>query len=453
MKTALTLFLFACLFMFCPVNGAYAGKPAWVKERPLSRFYFIGIAMTPKVEDTYSMQNAKNKALSDLSTEIEIGISSEFISSMVERYGVASEDVKSEITAVAMANIEGYELVDTWENQDEFWVYYRLSKELYRQLKKERMDKAISLSLDLYQKGRAKENEARLSAALAFFMQAVTPLMEHLDEPLKVTLDGAEKNLLNEIYASTVHLLNNIAVKPLRAKHSAKLGQRVSPPVQLKVNYTTTVGIEIPAPQLPLTARFTKGNGEILQNFATDSDGLGQCEITKVNSPDKLQVVHVVVDTLKLFSCGVPALMKTAFKQANIGQANVLLNVSGVTVYMQAEETNLGRATQIPFIEPKFKSSLAQQGCTFIDDIANADILIELQANARRGTHYQGMFTAFVDLSILVTDLKSGDELYNNTFSNIKGVQLNYQNAGVKALENAARKLEKDVLPDIVSKF
>ena len=58
---------------------------------------------------------------------------------MIEQSGMSEEQSRSEIQALTKADLEGYELVDTWDNGNEYWVYYKLSKKIHNaniQLKK-----------------------------------------------------------------------------------------------------------------------------------------------------------------------------------------------------------------------------------------------------------------------------------------------------------------------------
>ena len=58
-------------------STSYAGRrpPKWVKNRPVSSEYYIGVSVVSKDVENY-MQLAKNKALQDLASQISINISS-----------------------------------------------------------------------------------------------------------------------------------------------------------------------------------------------------------------------------------------------------------------------------------------------------------------------------------------------------------------------------------------
>lgn len=141
---------------------------------------------------------------------------------------------------------------------------------------------------------------------------------------------------------------------------------------------------------------------------------------------------------------------QSSFNNLPLPSTRFILNVTGPTVYIEASESNLGRKVDIPYIEPVLKNALTEYGFTFTDAMSEADIMIELKAGAKRGSEMYAMFTSYANLTISVVDLVHGDEVYKNSLQDVKGIQLNYQRAGVKALENAASKVKESILPDLI---
>ncbi len=95
------------------------------------------------------------------------------------------------------------------------------------------------------------------------------------------------------------------------------------------------------------------------------------------------------------------------------------------------------------YIEPKLKNVMTQRGFNFTTNMAKADIMLDLKAASRQGSEFSGMYSAYVDLNISVTDMGTGSEIYKASKTGIKGMQLSYEKAGVKAFENAGKELGK----------
>ena len=60
---------------------------------------------------------------------------------MDREYGY-EEDYKSNIEVKANEILEGYELAGTFTQQNEYWVYYRLSKQLYQETRTAKIQEA-----------------------------------------------------------------------------------------------------------------------------------------------------------------------------------------------------------------------------------------------------------------------------------------------------------------------
>ncbi|MEJ2055224.1 MAG: LPP20 family lipoprotein, partial [Calditrichaceae bacterium] len=156
-------------------------------------------------------QIAKENALQDLASEITVNISSEIVVKMMETSDNLEEDLKSQIRATTKANLEGYEQVDNWEDNDFYWVYYRLSRDTYAKNKKERINKARSLGMNLLEQGMEKEKAEDPAAALGYYVQALQAVEEFIGEPIKTEFAGSTIYLQNEIFNknSITKLKNN----------------------------------------------------------------------------------------------------------------------------------------------------------------------------------------------------------------------------------------------------
>ena len=56
---------------------------------------------------------------------------------------LTEEELKSEIRSTTEAELDGYELVEQWQDKKEYWIYYRLSKVKYQVAREEKVNRAI----------------------------------------------------------------------------------------------------------------------------------------------------------------------------------------------------------------------------------------------------------------------------------------------------------------------
>ena len=81
---------------------------------------------------------AKKNALYDLASEIKVDISSNSVLYTVQNNNNFNENFNSLIKLSNSDNIEGYTLVDSYENEKQYWVYYQLDKQEYANRKAEK---------------------------------------------------------------------------------------------------------------------------------------------------------------------------------------------------------------------------------------------------------------------------------------------------------------------------
>ncbi|MHC4792499.1 MAG: LPP20 family lipoprotein [Planctomycetota bacterium] len=425
-----------------PAGGVPSKKPKWVITRPVSQMYYTGIGSAEKTtgEREYR-QIAKDAALRDLASEITVNISGEFIHNIVEQSGMVEQEVRSHVRSFTQANLEGYELMDAWQDSDEYWVYYRLSKELYERQRRLRIEKAVSLALDMFSKARANERQGRISAALLYYLQALKQLKDYISEPLVVEINGSKVFLTNEIYSSIQHLLSNTELRARGGKPKGKIGQPLRKPLEVFAVYTGNSGREIGISNLPIQFSFTRGSGSLVKSAQTNRHGVVKARVAKITSADKIQVIKAQMNISKLIHEDLPVILRNMVNNLPVPSTKFILDILGLSAYIEANERHFGKRLKILYIEPKLKNMLSDNGFTFVDNTSKADLYIKLKAASRKGTKAYDFYSAYVDMTISVLDLASGDEIYKDAFQSIKGVDLNYQKAGIKAFEAAGEKV------------
>ena len=447
--------IFQRLLLLFLISTVYTNQPDWVLKRPINNSYFIGIGIAIKSNSREYIQSAKNNALSDLSSEISVNISSEFVDIMIERSGMSEEETRSEIHASTKADLEGYELVDTWENKNEYWVYYRLSKELYEEQKRLKRENAINLSLDLFTNAKEKESnlEAQgetINSAIEYFVQSLIPIQNYYSTPLETTYNGERIFLQNEIYSSLQSILSRIKLNVSNPKLNVKVGNSLNNSLDVLVTFSDN-GRYVNVTNVPISYSFIKGGGELVNIVRTDSKGIARGQIINISPLEKLQMIKCSLDLTNYFVVDSTSiyLLKT-LESINTPSSKFIINVIGPTLYLEAMEYNIGVPLSVKILEPKIKKYLTEKGYSFTDDIASADAMISINAESRQGSEMYGQYIAFVDATISVIDMNSGEEIYKNSLQNKKGIQLSFEKAGLKAYQNVSLEINGNIIPEIL---
>ncbi len=428
---------------------AGAQKPDWVERQPLSKEHYIGIAMAAKQSTgNEHVRIARDKALKNIASEIMINIKGEHVQTMVEQSGMVKQEVLSQIRSSTKASLEGYELVQKWEDSESYWVYYRLSRALYLSNKQKKYDRATSAAVDFYTKARQSDQAGQAATALNLYIKALTQLDAYLMEPMEMELDGERVYLANEIYASLQAIENRLSLTPMNPTLKGKTGMGLTEPLSLQVSVR---GSEKPG-RFPVRFAFKHGSGELLRTMKTDNMGRVYNKIRKITAMDKIQVVEASLNMDKLLPMSGSALLKNMILNLQPPTAQFVLSVSGMAVYLDVVEMHFSNPGNVLYVEPKLKNRLSQKGFSFVGNVQKADLSITCQAKSRKGMSLHGMNSAYVDLSLAVVDLKTGEEIYKNALSDIKGLHLDYNQASVKAFENAAGEVAK-LIPQMINQI
>lgn len=448
----LILNLMVLIMVVACQNRLVAQKyPSWVEQRPVKQQFYIGIGSAVKDGSLSDYQQAaKDQALQDLSSEIQINISAEILQTITETAGIIEDDLRSQVRSSTKANLVGYEMVDAWENESEYWVYYRLSKDLYAQQQRERRKTASALAEDFYLKGKQKEKQMDATAAVGFYIQSLAAIQEFLTQsPIRLTIEGKEIYLQNELIAALQDVMNAIQLSSPKGRLSGKANQALDKPLVVSAFFRVDQDQLVPQKNMPLKFNFTKGKGELDTQVNTDSSGTGRSRISRLGAGQKLQLVLVQFDIDQIRPENLNDMAKSIVQNLTIPQTRFMIDVSSMTIMIRAQEKNLDHELDMLLVEPHLKTALAESGFLFTDDSGKADVLIELNAAARKGAKVYNLYSAFVDMSVSLIDLNTGNELFKKAFHDIKGIQLDFEKAGIKALQNAGKKMEQ-IIPEII---
>lgn len=443
------------LMTFCLISSLAAQKterPGWLGQRPIDKAYYYGIGSALKVDHPvdYPMA-AKNMALQDLASEIAVQIKSSITISTTENDSGISEEMTSYINAATRNNLEGYEMVDAWEDDAEYWVCYRLSRALYNNLRDQRKSNAMARAADLLVRARQKIAGGNVSSGLISGVQGLYEMEEFLGENVVMLIDDKPLNLVNELTALLEKTLSRIRLESLNPEIEGISGRMLKAP--LRVRATVDSGQDSSrrvVPNLALGVRFIRGSGELPASSVTDSRGMAQVSPVKIVSNAHLQIIEVQPAALSVGKQKIsPLLQKRLIALSLVApRAKFTIRISGLLLAVEAQETNLGHQAGVFYVEPQLKNALADSGFSFTDNVSRADILVKITTASRKGAEIYNLYTAFADINLSLIDLSTGREIYKKSLNGIKGIQLDYEKAGLDALQKAGLKI-KTLTPEL----
>jgi len=423
-------------------------KPAWLKTEPYQEGYYTGIGHSAKDGTNNYIQAAKKSALEDLVSEIKVNVSSTSVLSSTEIDRKLQEQYEQIIKTTATDDIEEFELVDAWEDANNYWVYYRLSIFRYKQIKEEQKHNATVLATDYYKKGAAFEKNKDYVEALGFYFQAFRALEKYLGEAIRIDFEGHEILLTNEIHASIQRLLDliKVSVNPSEILINRRVNQNAQ-----AIIATAIFKDGKPAASLPLKAMFEKGSGEIFPDYKADERGKAKILINKITSREIEQVVSVKVSVDALSGLSKSPIYALVAKTLNVPGAQVALTVQRPVVYLSSDEKSLGAARNNFQITNKLKNLLANNGFEFTENKNLADLWFDVKADSEKGTVSGSIYITYLTGVIRVTAMKEGKEIYATTLDRVKGYGLDYDRSSVDAYNKALETLENERMDEMLA--
>jgi hypothetical protein len=273
--------------IFCLYNVLlWAQEPGWVKQRPISQQYFIGIGSSDKTSSGYR-NLAKADALNDLASEISVSVSSELIDVMTEYSGFSEEYARSEIRMSTKDELEGYERYDDYNGKDSYWIYYRISKVYFKKY----ADNAIA-SFDTY---LVSKDEDDVTLELTLLINCLEYIYRAAGQDIYHQSSG--KNLRLEVPRLIKSSLSNIEIKSSKTRYEAYYGRGIDDAIDIQVIDRKN---SQPVSFIDMEVRFERGDGEFLSNqFQTERDGQFKVAVTQINSKEEQQVIRASLNLVK----------------------------------------------------------------------------------------------------------------------------------------------------------
>lgn len=424
-------------------------RPAWLSAKPANDAYYIGIGHSAKTGENNYIQIAKKSALQDLVSEIKVTVSSTSILTSIDENKEFRDKYEQIIQTDAADEIEEFEQADVWEDERNYWVYYRLSKQRYREIKEAQKRDAVALALDLFTKARQSEKTNKEVEALGFYFQGFRAIEKYLAEPIRLMYEGNEILLTTEIYASMQKLLSRMELMATPAQ--IELNRRVATSAQsitltafIKENKRMIEG-------LPLAAGFEKGSGDVFPTYKTDAAGQAKMLLTKIGSRDVEQTVAARVDLAAFAGNNPNEIYSLIVQKMVVPKAVVLLRVKRPLVYLVAEEKTFGVARSNLQVTNRIKNYLTNNGFEFTENKEKADLLMDVSADSEKGSISGSIYITFMTAVINVTSAGDNKKIYSTTLDRIKGFSLDYERSSQEAYNKGLETLEKEKLPELLN--
>lgn len=451
-KTLISLVFTLLLVSGYDIEQVEAKKPKWVKDRPVDQNYYIGIGKANKESSENYLEVAKNKALSDMISEISVNISSNSVLYQIEDKEGLRETYQERIKLATKDYIEGYEIVDSWESKEEYWVYYRLSKAEYKRRKQEILDRAINLSKDFYEKAKEAEKEFDIHNALIYYVKSFDAIKKHIGEDLSVfTLEG-KIYLDNAIYQSIQGILSRIIITPGKEIFTIKSLSSEHEPVYVNVKLNTDQGPQI-LDNVPVLFSYAKHKLTGIEEVITDSKGVAECTKANMVPKGKNQIIKAKFNIDSYFKeTTEDNILKNIVLENNIRpQNNIHIEVKELFAYLDSDEKIFGTHNTVQPITQILEEELSKNYFSFTSSKENADIIIKIESKIVKGTKLDkhNLHTAFLNCNISIINVKNNLVIFNDLINEKGMASGSFKSAAKNAIKKAKNDITIKLLPNI----
>lgn len=438
---------FIIVFAGCSTqkNASKNKMPEWITNQLSNKNYYQGVGYAQKVKkSTTHYDLAKEMALRNLAEEISVDITSSTIHISYEEDFLLKEDFSSVIEARVNSSIEGYELVDTYENRDEYWVFYRLNKQKYAELQAQKREQAVKLSLSHFLSAEKAQQNFDMRNAIIFYTKSIDALKAYFNEIVTTEINGQTVNLITEAYNRIYQILSNTIIVPKNKIVVCKTGYKIAPE-QLCCEVFFH---EKPIKNFPIVTFFSENAQQ--QKLNSDANGMVEFSLT-VKSKNTSETVDFSIDkTTLLLQATTDFAIRKWLQKIPVAKTTISLKVNKPTISITSVEKNIGVIQKDKIFKIKLEQLLQSNGYEIVEK--DADFEISINSDSKAQSHSKGIYTTLLNAQFKVKNLQN-DAIIEVQNITTKGIQLSYKTAGEKAYEEAARQIETRLLPYFFNAF
>jgi hypothetical protein len=422
------------------------GAPGWVRQTPNQPGYYHGVGMATKAgtPDAYR-EVARQNALSELASGISVNISASSVLSQYEFNNEYSEYYRDNIQLSTEQYLEGYELVENWENPQQYWVYYRLSKSKFEQIKQGRIDKAVASSKSDFMKAREFANAGNSPEAMRFYVKSMEEIKDFLGEDLETEIDGKSQGYSTLLFSEMVSALQTIRIVFPKEKIIYTRGAGTKDESML-ISVVDENDQQIK--NAPVDLRFSFSPGKV-KSETTNSNGQARVKIPEFDSKKREEYISASINVEKMVKESTDdPMIRRMLEGLNIPEYVLPIEMISPKFYLEISEQNLGSELKSSIVKREFRNLLERDGLVVSTSPDDADFVIRSTASTEKGTEARGRFTTTLNCSFKLENA-AGQVQWSDDAGEITGLGSDYEAAGNDAYKSLQSKIRINIYPSM----
>ncbi len=451
MKKMLWISLFALLFFACSsgrrISHADLMKdaPDWAIQTPANSMYYHGVGMASKTTQQDYREKARQNALSELAGSISVNIASSSVLNQFEFDNSYSDFFRDNIRMSTQEFLEGYELVENWENDIQYWVYYRLSKSRYDQIKQERIRTALSQSVSKFQQAQTLRSQGRVTDALGFYIRSVEDIRHFLADELKAEINGQQKPWSTFLMAGLLDQLQAVQFDFQMDKFTLMPGpSTVVTPIEIIVKDHDGR----PISGVPVITRYSWLPGNFTESV-TDSRGYFRVVPQGIAPGKRSEQILCQLDLKKVTDNTTQDIMvQRLFSSLNTTIYTLPIEIIPPTCFIAVKAHSGDFDTSL--ISDEISRLFSIDGLDLSQDVTQSDYILDSDISLINQSKIGSRFTKTITATFVLKD-HLGNIQYSAMAENITGLGQTHAEAWDDALKSLQGKIRINIYPAMIN--
>lgn len=410
--------------------------PEWVVKTPVNNFNYIGIGMASKASSDYR-EKAQKMALTEISNSISVTVSSNNSLNVFQYDDTFNEFYRMNSMVSSAAFLEGYDVVDVFENENYYYTYLSLSKQKHQELKRARINKALESSLFKFDYAKKLTLEKNFTEAIKQQIYALEDISEFLSEDLRYKENQIEKPYVSYLMNSIFTSLNQIEIqfpsKQLNIKHA-------SDPKEIYIQPITVVSQNKPLSMIPVSVFYSWQPGQKL-DLITESNGNITLIVPRNCSKNNLEKINILLDTYSLVkNISQNRVVQKIFENYQSKKFEFTVTKKLPTVELDVFLIEKNRKN-LNALEDELFQLFAADYFTLASKNAKKDFTITIENKKVENLQVNGKISTKLESRIKITN-KSGHIVYQETIHNVIGIGSSTELAEQDALQSLMDKIK-----------
>jgi hypothetical protein len=393
----------------------YSPTPEWVDKKPIDPQYYYGIGKADKKYHSADYQQAAKKmALEDMASEIEVNLDAKSVLYQKENSFEYYETYQSTIKIEVTQNISGFEPVDSWNDENNYWVLYRLSKSKYEHVEAEKLNQAISKALHYIEVSESSQHYKKRLDNLILAMQSIKP---YLNKPLKTSYNNSTIYLGNYITNKIEEMLEGLIIYGSKDKIDLNLKNCYATNANWSLQYNN-----LPISNFPVRIKFKTYSPQLVYS---DENGIFSYNVAARYYDNTPPLIEAWISTTDLMD---DQLILSLFNQ------KYAINRTDVELYKPVFLINSDNGKNV------IQQEIIKAGGKVTNNIDEAGVILKFEFKVSDLGKADDFFTSKCEIIVSVIGKNEHFET-QKSWPAVKGIQLNRASARDKAINNSIEQI------------